>query len=398
MNPNYWRDAEMFRIRMAERFGSRWKIKRLCQTTNGQSPFDPIIEGDSSEGGTSVKDRLLESETCDRPSIGVRQTVPVYRRLRRPGQQKGNLIRINGGIPTYRPVGAEDVGPGVLAAGQPHDPEFAEGVVLINVEHPVLRSVIEHWQSRFALHHAEAIEKDIVSIYGQVAVSKVAHSEHLKGIIPAQIVEAEPVLKPTDPEYEPKLRRIQRLLKTLPENEVAVFQDEVDVHLNPKTDSMWMRKGQQAEVTTPGNNRKCHVSGSLVWKTRTLLVSQPEAKRNADLFMNHLDDLRRRLRCWKRIHVILDNARFHDCRKVWKYLARWSHRIQLHFLPKYAPEANPIERVWWHLHETITRNHRCEALTELVQQAFAWFRNHLPRYATLLHQSRMTLRFRGGVI
>jgi transposase len=57
----------------------------------------------------------------------------------------------------------------------------------------------------------------------------------------------------------------------------------------------------------------------------------------------------------------------------WRYLDRWSHRIQLHFLPKYAPETNPIERVWWHFHETITRNHRCRDLAELLEQARQWF-------------------------
>src|SRR5947199_286182 len=49
-----------------------------------------------------------------------------------------------------------------------------------------------------------------------------------------------PVLGPTDPQYEAKLRRIKRLLATLPEEEVAVFEDEVDVHLNPKIGSCWM--------------------------------------------------------------------------------------------------------------------------------------------------------------
>lgn len=194
-----------------------------------------------------------------------------------------------------------------------------------------------------------------------------------------------PVVGPVDPEYDVKLRRIKRLLTTLPGDEVAVFQDEVDVHLNPKIGSMWMTKGQQAEVLTPGNNHKCHVSGSLVWNTGTLLVSQPEARRNADLFVSHLDDLRRRLRCWKRIHVICDNARFHDCRKVWEYLQQWGHRIVLHFLPRYAPETNPIERVWWHLHETITRNHHCTTLNELVRQAFDWFRTHNNHYLDMHH-------------
>ena len=44
----------------------------------------------------------------------------------------------------------------------------------------------------------------------------------------------------------------------------------------------------------------------------------------------------------------------------------------LRFLPKYAPDLNPIERVWWRLHEAITRNHQCQTLEELVDLALAW--------------------------
>jgi hypothetical protein len=35
-------------------------------------------------------------------------------------------------------------------------------------------------------------------------------------------------------------------------------------------------------------------------------------------------------------------------------------------LPTYVPETNPIERGWWHLHEVITRNHRCRDIEELL--------------------------------
>ncbi|MFH1924582.1 MAG: transposase [Planctomycetota bacterium] len=87
----------------------------------------------------------------------------------------------------------------------------------------------------------------------------------------------------------------------------------------------------------------------------------------------HLDDLRRRLRRYRRIHVICDNAKFHDCGKVCMFLARWGHRIVIRFLPTYAPKTNPIERVWWHLHEDITRNHRRKTIDELVQITFDWF-------------------------
>ena len=83
-----------------------------------------------------------------------------------------------------------------------------------------------------------------------------------------------------------------------------MFQDEVDVHLNPKIGCQWMVRGEQAEVVTPGDNEKRHLAGSLVWRTGTLLVSQPERRRNAAMFIAHLDDLRQRLRTYRVIHVM----------------------------------------------------------------------------------------------
>lgn len=76
-----------------------------------------------------------------------------------------------------------------------------------------------------------------------------------------------PVLGPKDPQRAAKLRKIRALLRELPANEIAVFQDEVDVNTNPKIDSMWMLRGQQAEVETPGTNTKRYLAGSLnTWK------------------------------------------------------------------------------------------------------------------------------------
>jgi putative transposase len=182
-----------------------------------------------------------------------------------------------------------------------------------------------------------------------------------------------PIVGPTDPDYSAKLREIHNLLANLPAEETAVFQDEVDVHLNPKIGSCWMRRGEQAEVRTPGNNEKRHVAGSLHWRTGSLVVSPPGKCRDSRLFIEHLEHLRRRLRSYRMIHVICDNATFHRSRAVRAYLARWAKRLKVHFLPKYAPETNPIERVWWHFHETITRNHRCRTLPELLNRAYDWF-------------------------
>jgi transposase len=197
-----------------------------------------------------------------------------------------------------------------------------------------------------------------------------------------------PTVGPVDPDHDAKLHAIQELLQNLPADETAVFQDEVDIHLNPKVGSCWMKRGEQAEVTTPGNNEKRHLAGSLVWRTGTLIVSPPGTRRNAELFVAHLDDLRRRLRGVRRIHVVCDNAGFHKSRLVQDYLKKWGHRIVLHFLPRYAPETNPIERIWWQLHETLTRNHRCATLEDLLCDVYHWidqsrfYNQDLAYYAT----------------
>jgi putative transposase len=197
-----------------------------------------------------------------------------------------------------------------------------------------------------------------------------------------------PVLGPVDPQRAKKLREIRELLAGLPADEVAVFEDEVDINTNPKIGSMWMRCGQQAQVVTPGNNTKRYLAGSLNWRTGELIANEG-TKRNAQLFLAHLDELRRRLRCYRRIHVVCDNARFHNCQAVWEYLHGWGHRIVLHFLPTYAPETNPIERVWWHLHEDITRNHRCQDIEELLDQVFEWLTDQKPfRIETSLYRNQ----------
>lgn len=183
-----------------------------------------------------------------------------------------------------------------------------------------------------------------------------------------------PVIKLKDPQRQWKLRKIRELLRDLPQDEAAVFQDEVDLNLNPDIGCMWMERSQQAEVITPGDNVKRYLSGSMSWRSGELVVTQG-TRRNAELFVAHLEDLRRSFRRYRKIHVICDNARFHTIegsRVVRQYMKEHGDRIVLHYLPTRSPQDNPIERVWWHLHEQITRNHQCQSIEELIELTMDW--------------------------
>jgi putative transposase len=144
-----------------------------------------------------------------------------------------------------------------------------------------------------------------------------------------------PVLGPEDPERQVILRRLRFLLRNLPPDEIAVFQDEADVNTNPKIGCMWMLRGRQAKVETPGTNEKRYLAGSLNWRTGDLIVTEglKGEGRNSALFVRHLEDLRTRLRCYRKIHVICDNASFHDSRAVQAFLAEHGDRIAIHIQP-----------------------------------------------------------------
>jgi len=186
-----------------------------------------------------------------------------------------------------------------------------------------------------------------------------------------------PVVRKTDPDRAARLAALRELLRTLPDDETAVFMDEVEVHTNPKIGCMWMQRGDQATVDTPGDNQKRVLAGSLHWRTGRLIETWGADKegRTAGLFLRHLDDLRRAFRQYKVIHVICDNAVNHrpdKSRAVRAYLDEWGDRVRVHFLPRYAPDTNPVEEVWWRLHEAVTRNHRCRSMQELIDLTMAW--------------------------
>lgn len=183
------------------------------------------------------------------------------------------------------------------------------------------------------------------------------------------------------PRKNRRLRAIGQLLARLPRGHVAVYADEVDVHLNPKIGLDWMGYGQQKEVLTPGQNEKRYVAGALDAQTGALTWVDGERK-NSVLFIALLQRLLKVYADAPVIHVILDNYRIHKSQITQRALAGLGGRLRLHFLPPYCPNENKIERLWQDLHAAVTRNHRCRTMSELMQ--------HVYRYSPLIRRGGST--------
>ena len=173
-----------------------------------------------------------------------------------------------------------------------------------------------------------------------------------------------------------RLRKIRQLLENLPDDQVAVYEDEVDIHLNPKIGLDWMVRGQQKEVVTPGQNEKRYLAGAQNAKTGELIVVEGDSK-NSLLFILLLWELVQRYPEAKKIHVILDNYSIHHTEQVKLSLdTPEGRRIELHFLPPYCPDDNTIERTWQDLHAEVTRNHTCSDINELMRHVRSFLRRH----------------------
>ena len=170
-----------------------------------------------------------------------------------------------------------------------------------------------------------------------------------------------------------RLREVRRVIETLRADEVAVYLDEVDIHLNPKIGADWMLRGMQKTVLTPGKNQKRYLAGALNAKTGRLTWVEGERK-TSDLFIAMLWQLLNDYPEAKYIHVVLDNFKIHSSIRVQLALAKVGSRIKLHFLPPYCPDHNRIERVWKDLHDNVTRNHTCRNMSELMNEVYAYLR------------------------
>jgi hypothetical protein len=210
--------------------------------------------------------------------------------------------------------------------------------------------------------------------YTRVAVSTTTMSRVLKSLR-ARLGRPKP-LAPcpwTKKARRARVRMLLRMVGSLPPGEVCVWEDEIDLDLNPKIGRDWMLPGTQRTVMTPGKNRKRYFAMALDARTDRLTWVSGERK-NADLFIELLRALLRKHPAARRIHLILDNYVIHSCKKTRLFL-EGQPRLRLHFLPPYSPDDNRIEReVCRELHANVTVNHTHETIEDLAAAASGWLR------------------------
>lgn len=187
---------------------------------------------------------------------------------------------------------------------------------------------------------------------------------------------------PADPDAAGKMWALARRLEQAPQTAVILCEDECDLHLLPVLRAMWMRRGQQRRIPTPGSNRKRSIFGALDWQSGdwTYLVTQH--KRAVD-YLAFLEQL---LLVYpsQPILLIVDNASIHTAKVVGAWLLAHP-RLDLLYLPTYSGHVqNPVEKVWWRLKDQVAANRLHGSIDELVAAVHSFFASFTPEAARKL--------------
>ena len=136
---------------------------------------------------------------------------------------------------------------------------------------------------------------------------------------------------------------------------VVLFEDEASFWLDGTLHRTWARVGCQPRVDTYGLRKTAHVFGAVRLDDADFTY-QFAVVFNGETFWSFLKRVIAKYDGQK-VFMVIDNGPCHnlpDEGKLW--LAENRHLIELHRLPPYSPELNPMEPVWKVTRKMATHN------------------------------------------
>ena len=163
-----------------------------------------------------------------------------------------------------------------------------------------------------------------------------------------------------------------------------MFGDGVHPSHNVHATKAWVKKGQDKQVPTNTGRKRLNINGVLnieTMETVTYFSDTINAEETIKLFEKIQDAYPDK----RRIHLILDNARYYKNKLIAAYLRKRKCRIKLIFLPAYSPNLNFIERLWHFMKKYIIGIKRWDSFKEFETHIHAFF-DHIKDYEQRLRQ------------
>lgn len=139
--------------------------------------------------------------------------------------------------------------------------------------------------------------------------------------------------------------------------------------------------GQGREVLSAPVRKSVKVFGALSLAHNPRFHFAFAERFNSHTFLRFLKGMVRRAS--RKILVVLDNVGYHHARIVREWVEAHADKIELHFLPAYSPQFNPIEILWRQTKRVATHNRYFPTLSALHLRLFRRFNRYQGNPASL---------------
>jgi hypothetical protein len=139
------------------------------------------------------------------------------------------------------------------------------------------------------------------------------------------------------------IEEYEKLRTSIPVKDKIVFCDSVHPTYNMMPGYAWIRTGKKSFLKSNEGRKHLNLVGGYCPQDQGIIVRDYQTI-NADSIIDFFKALEKKYTQARKIHVILDNARYHHAKAVQEYLK--TSRICLVWLPAYSPNLNLIERLW----------------------------------------------------
>lgn len=168
----------------------------------------------------------------------------------------------------------------------------------------------------------------------------------------------------------------EKLVATTPCEEPILFGDGVHPTIATKVTYGWIKKGTDKLIATTASRSRVNLFGSLELASMNL-VTQAFDTIDSKALEQHFEQLSLQYPLAPKIHLILDRGPYNISKDT--RLAAEKYKIELHHLPAYSPNLNPIERLWKVMNEHVRNNKFFNSAKEFREEIHHFFNTTWPQ-------------------
>jgi transposase len=181
------------------------------------------------------------------------------------------------------------------------------------------------------------------------------------------------------------IERFEQLQAEKSAAEVHYFIDAVHPTLNSEPSYGWIEKGADHQILSNSGRTRMNILGALNPNKVTEIITKEYKTIDYESAQDFLEELGKRNPAATKIRIFIDNARYF--KKLEKDDLIADQRIEIVWLPTYAPNLNLIERLWRFMKKKVLKNRfygTAKGFRAKVEEFFDNIKNYQTELETLL--------------